>query len=82
MYYEKLYVVLLTKCYNQIKLGMMGLAFVGWVRGEMRARVCWENLKDSGHLEDLHVEGTRALKWIFDRIAGHGFRTGTSGKLL
>jgi hypothetical protein len=35
--------------------------------GEEHIRVCWENLKERDHLEDLGVDNKIILKWIFNK---------------
>jgi len=34
-------------------------------------RVWWEELRERDHLEDLGVDGTIILKWIFKKGAGN-----------
>jgi hypothetical protein len=31
----------------------------------------WENLRESGHLEDSGVDGKAILRWIFTKLDGH-----------
>jgi hypothetical protein len=38
-------------------------------RGEMHTGICWGNLRERDHLEDLNLNG-RILKWIFKKWNG------------
>jgi len=38
--------------------------------GEEHIRVCWENLRERDHLEDLGVDNKIILKWIFNKWNG------------
>jgi len=45
------------------------MARMGGRRGAYR--VWWEELRERDHLEDLGVDGTIILKWIFKKGAGN-----------
>ena len=65
---------LLTKYYssdqrNNETFGGGGLMHV-WGRGEVHTRLWWGNLQEREHLEDLGVDGTIILKWIFKKWDG------------
>jgi hypothetical protein len=44
----------------------------GWGRGEVHRGFWWGNLREGDHLEDLGVDGSIVLKWIFEKWDGVG----------
>jgi hypothetical protein len=54
----------------------------------VHTRFWWEGLRESDHLEDLRVDGSVILKWIFKKWDGEAWtglmwlRIGTGGWLL
>ena len=76
-YQGALYSVLLTKYHSgdQIKKNEMDGACGMYGTGDMHIGFCWEDLRESDHLEDLGAGGWLMLKWIFkewDGEAGTG----------
>jgi hypothetical protein len=50
---------------------------MGEGRGEVYARFCWVNLRETDHFEDAGVNGRIILRWTFRRL-DVGVWTGSS----
>ena len=57
---------------NQMKNGDGQGMWHVWGITEMHTGVCWGNLRERDHLEDLEVDRTIILKWILNIMGERG----------
>jgi len=51
-----------------------------WETGEVYTGLCWGDLRERDHLEDLGVDGRIIIRWIFRKWdMGHGLDRAGSG---